>query len=405
MKSIRNTSLCLLIFLFFGSSSAIAQNTNSSVIESLNQTIIPIATFQPDSNFQDINFLKETLKNKDIIGLGEATHGTHEFFNFKDRLIRFLVTNLDFKAIVFESDFVSLINLNSYINGKSDKMNFAGGFPMNSETRKMLAWLREYNSTKAAYQKVQIYGVEARGYSNISKLLLDSLPNLADANKNLLLKFKNTALNLLTKKDFQELRLIIPSLYESVKDQKPTSLHHYYIRLLEQKIIAYFASAFGIRDQHMFEISSWIYDHTSNKKLIIWAHNGHLAKSNIFKQAPLGQQLYQKYGDKYYVIATDFNHGETGVYVKKDREWIYQDVYYPQVLKNNGYEFFFSQCKFSNFFIDIKEASKDALLAQFLYKPREMRSIGGTDKPVNSKLSISSCFDLLTFFNKTTASK
>lgn len=395
----------IFILLLFFSVSAIAQNSDSSVIENLNKKIIPIATFQPDSNFQDIYFLKKTLENKNIIGLGEATHGTHEFFKYKDRLIRFLVTNLNFKAIAFESDFASLISLNSYINGRTDKMTFSGGFPVSSETRAMIKWLRAYNSTKTEAQKVQIYGLEARGFNNVSKLLLDSLPNLADTNKELLLKFKNTAFNLLTRKDIEELRLIIPSLYESVRNQKSFSVHTYYIRLLEQKVVEYFAPHFSVRDKHMFESASWIYENTPNKKLIIWAHNGHLAKSNIFKQAPLGKQLNQEYGDKYYVIATDFNHGETGVYVQKDKEWIYQDVYYPEVLKTNGYEFFFSKCKFSNFFIDVKEASKEDVLYQFLNKEREMRSIGGTDKPANSKLSIFSCFDLVAFFNKTTATK
>ncbi|MGF1925686.1 MAG: erythromycin esterase family protein [Bacteroidia bacterium] len=344
------------------------------------------------------------MKDKSVIGLGEATHGTHEFFKYKDRLIRFLVTDLNFKAIAFESDFVTLLNLNGYINGKMDKMVFSGGFPATSETKEMLAWLKKYNQTKADDKKVQIYGLETRGFNNITKLLLNSLPNLTEANRKLLLKFENTSFNLLAKKDVEELKLIVPVLYRSAVDEG-SSLHKFYVRLLEQEILEYFTKSYGIRDNHMSENVSWIYEDTSNKKLIIWAHNGHLAKSNIFKQAPLGKQLYQKYGDKYYVIATDFNHGEVGVFVQRDKEWLYQNVYYPEVINKDGYEFFFSKCKFNNFFIDIKEASREDVLNQFLYKKREMRSIGGTEKPANSKLSISSCFDLVAFFNKTTATK
>ena len=404
LKLIIKPFISILVFLTFIFSNAIAQKNDSDIIENLNKIIRPIATFQPDSNFQDINFLKETLKDKTIIGLGEGTHGTHEFFKYKDRLIRFLVSNLNFKTIAFESDFVSVQNLNAYINGKSDKMNFSGGFPLIEDTKTMIKWLKEYNEKQTSGEKVQIYGLEARGFNNISKLLLDSLPNLKESDREILLKFKNAKFNSLSKKDVDKWELVIPSLYQSIVGER-SSLHKFYIRLLEQEILAFSSKHFGTRDNNMFENASLIYENTPERKLIIWGHNGHLAKSNIYKQSPLGKQLYQKYGDKYYVIATDFNHGETGVFVKKKKQWIYQDVYYPEVLKNNGYEFYFSKCKFNNFFIDVNEASKNEILNRFLHEEREMRLIGGTDKPVNSKLSISSCFDLVAFFNKTTASK
>jgi erythromycin esterase len=399
----RKFLLSLLILCSSISLNVTAQNNDANIIESLNKKIKPITTFQPDSNFQDLNFLKETLKDKNIIGLGEATHGTHDFFKFKDRLIRFLVTNLNYKAIAFESDFLTVLNLNAYINGKIDKMFFSGGFPVSMETKEMLTWLKTYNQTKTADEKVQIYGLETRAFNNITELLLDSLPNLTEANKRLLLKFKNTHFNQLTKKDVNELKLILPSLYELAVGES-SSLHKFYVRLLEQEILQYYSVAFGIRDNHMLENLSWIYKNTSNNKVIIWAHNGHLAKTNIFKQAPLGKQVYQIYGDKYYVIATDFNHGETGVYVQQGKEWIYQDLYYPEV-QNKSYEYYFSKCKSSNFFIDMIEASKEEVLGNFLHKEREMRSIGGTDKPANSKLSMASCFDLVAFFNRTTAIK
>ena len=408
MKFTQVACLSLFIILLLVFPKAIAQKSDSDIIESLNQHIIPISTFQPDSNFQDIDFLKGTLKDKHVVGLGEATHGTHEFFKYKDRLIRYLVTNLDFKAIAFESDFMTLQILNNYISGKTDEMYFSGGFPVSAETRALLKWLKEYNQQQPVPEKVHIYGLEARGFKNISKLLIDSLTNLSEVNKKTLLKVYNTSNHLLTKKDISELKLIIPSLYESAVQQTTSRSHKHYVKLLEQGVSHFLKSSkdqIGLRDEHMFENALWIKESTANKKLIIWAHNGHLAKSNIYWQSPLGKHLYQEYGDKYYVIATDFNHGEVGVYVQENKEFKYQNVYYPEVSTSKGYEFFFSKCKFSNFFIDVQESSKNPNLQQFLTKSREMRAIGGTDKPSVSKLSISECFDLVAFFNKATASK
>lgn len=408
MSITRMASLSLLIIVSFFSNESIAQTKNSDLIKTLDQRIIPISTFEPDSNFQDLGFLKQTLKERKIIALGEATHGTHEFFKYKDRLTRFLVTELDFKAIAFESDFVAVRHLDDYINGKAQQIHFVGGFPLIEDTRVMLDWLKEYNLSKVDSQRVHIFGLETRGFKNIAKLLSESFPELPETERLKLLKVQNTEFGQLTKKDIAELKLAVPELYRLSSKPENLGLHRHYVRLLEQQIDHYLKVSFakiGLRDETMFENASWIKESVANKKLIIWAHNGHVAKSNIESQDPLGKYLSRKYGAEYYVIATDFNHGEVKVFVKNNKAFDRQEVYYPEVSSERGYEFYFSKLKFDNFFIDVKEASKDVTISAFLKKPREMRSIGGTEKPSESKLSIADCFDLVAFFNKTTASK
>ena len=74
MKLLRNPFLGLIILILSIFSRATAQNNDSRIIENLNKKIIPIAAFQPDSSFGDISFLKETLMEKHITGLGEALH-------------------------------------------------------------------------------------------------------------------------------------------------------------------------------------------------------------------------------------------------------------------------------------------------------------------------------------------
>lgn len=97
------------------------------------------------------------------------------------------------------------------------------------------------------------------------------------------------------------------------------------------------------------------------------------------------------------------NHGKVGVFAKRNKELKYMDIYYPPISSTRGYEYYFSRCKLSNFLLDLNKASGDSLLSAFLKKPREMRTIGGTEKPSDSKLSLSGCFDLIAFFDKTTA--
>lgn len=52
---------------------SVRQNT-SAIVASLNKVIKPIESLRGDTSFADIIFLKETLKDKELIGLGEVTH-------------------------------------------------------------------------------------------------------------------------------------------------------------------------------------------------------------------------------------------------------------------------------------------------------------------------------------------
>lgn len=92
MKQSEFKKLLPFLFLIFLSSKLFAQETE--IVNKLNDIIKPINTLHPDSSFDDIDFLSKILKEKEIISLGEATHGTKEIYAYKDRLIRYLVSNL-----------------------------------------------------------------------------------------------------------------------------------------------------------------------------------------------------------------------------------------------------------------------------------------------------------------------
>lgn len=83
---------------------------------------------------------------------------------------------------------------------------------MNEETRILLAWLKDFNQNNLVTDRVHIFGLEARGFQNITGLLLDSLTALSATDKQILSKIRSTDYNILTKKDIVELRAIIPAL-------------------------------------------------------------------------------------------------------------------------------------------------------------------------------------------------
>jgi erythromycin esterase len=72
-------------------------------------------------NYQDLAFLKETLKDKRIVFLGENSHGVSEFTTLKSRMIRFLHDSLGFEVLAFESNLGDAYYANSQITSSDNK--------------------------------------------------------------------------------------------------------------------------------------------------------------------------------------------------------------------------------------------------------------------------------------------
>lgn len=390
--------ICCSIFFKLN---AFSQSKNEHIIISkLNEVIKPLKTLNADSNFGDIHFLKETLQEKEIIALGEATHGTREIFDYKDRLVRFLVINLEYKAIAFESDFIAIEKIDDYINGKIEHLGSLSGTPLHLDNVKMIAWLKKYNLSQSEENKIHLYGLEARGFNNISAKILETFTGLSIDDKKTLEKLKVLDYSSIKKEDINLTKTTIESLNRNVNN----SLQKHYINLLQQNAEGFYENKIGFRDEYMSKNAAWIKEKTKNNKLIVWAHNGHVAKTNLYNKPSMGTLLFEKYKLKYFVIATDFNHGEAKVIAKNKPLGDFAPLYYPEVSSDKAYEYYFKQCKFKNFIIDISSAITDPILNIFFNKSLEMRMIGALSFPVNTKLSIAKNFDLIVYFDKTSSS-
>ncbi len=59
------------------------------------------------------------LSDAKIVGLGEGSHGAHEFFQMKHRIFKYLVERYSFRAFAFEMDFAEAMIFDDYIQGKT----------------------------------------------------------------------------------------------------------------------------------------------------------------------------------------------------------------------------------------------------------------------------------------------
>jgi len=377
----------LLILL---SSKLFAQETG--IVSKLNNVIKPINTLKPDSSFIDIDFLSEILSTKEIIALGEVTHGTKEVYAYKDRLIRYLVSNLNYKTIAFEADYRGLEIIDNYINGTIDSTTMSPNY------KPLFRWLREYNKTKSEQNKVHVYGLEIREFSGAIDKILVSNKDINQPDRAVLLKIKNTQFDKIEKESLDNFRRVCTRLSKNLYSKMLIQLIDNYHNFIGTN------SKIGFRDKYLAENLIAIKQSTNDKKLIIWAHNGHVAKTSLYNNPPMGEYLNKHYGDKYYVIATDINKGNVSVRIspaknKPISDW--QSLYYPEVNSKKGYEYYFKQCKYKNFILDVHEAIIDNQLSSFLTQQKEMRMIGGLSFPVNKKLSIANNFDMIVYFDET----
>jgi erythromycin esterase-like protein len=115
--------------------------------------------------------------------LGEATHGTHEFYRERAEITKRLIKEKGFKAIAVEADWPDAFRVNRYVRGMSDDRNadeVLSGFKRfptwmwrNTVVLDFVEWLRDYNaSLSKGDTKVGFYGLDLYSlYTSIEAVL------------------------------------------------------------------------------------------------------------------------------------------------------------------------------------------------------------------------------------------
>ena len=116
---------------------------------------------------QDLRFLSKTLKDKTLLGLGEASHGTQEFFFQKKRIIQYLVSQDGYRLIAFELPATYIEPLNQYIQtGQGDLKGLLKSMALynTGEVQKLCQWLKTFNESRASNDRVNIIGFDNEAY-------------------------------------------------------------------------------------------------------------------------------------------------------------------------------------------------------------------------------------------------
>jgi erythromycin esterase len=320
--------ILIIIFLFLFTSSKA-------------QTIfdLKILYTQDLKDFKNISALRETLKDVEIMALGENTHGLGQVFKAKADLVKFLHQELGFNLILFESGFGDAALAWEQFDSLSTKdftLSFTSNFYYHS---KEILELMEY--VKSQNKKLKIQGFDCQPQQNylinrMSQIVIpiDSvfakLVKVAFRNFNKLYQFENDKdtisffkqrdefvtfldrYNKIMKENEQRLLKLGTTKNEIDAIRKSNQIFTDTYSKIEFGSMMGWPISANIRDKSLFETIKWFKENNPKSKIIIWAQNSHIenkAKPNNSVNW-MGHSLKETYGNKYYSLGVDVYSGK-----------------------------------------------------------------------------------------------
>jgi len=373
-----------------------------------------------------------------VVGLGEATHGTREFFRLKHRLVRALVERLGCRVVALEANFSETLAVDEYVvHGRGDPREALDGiYFWTWDTEELLAlveWLRAFNEGRPVDDRVRFYGVDAQFARGPAAALADFLaerdPARADHRETLAtLADAGLAENAAgdTEGDgvpVAEAEPLVDALaawFADRGDGEAVALHRRHLRTLEQAVAVTAAErddevvrCLGRRDEAMADNLAWVADRESADHVAVWAHDAHLQRTvrdTRWGSAPsMGAHLADRYGEEYYALGFDFADGEfQALDVSADHELRACSLGAPPA---DAATWLFAAVDEPVWLLDFDEATADDRLAAHLDTERAVRSLGAIYDPddehdrLHEELRLPAAFDGLAFVAETTRAR
>jgi len=181
----RRLGFLLIVLLSLGhASGSVDQEVREAWVEFFRETAYPL------TSPADLTPLIRAAADKKLVLLGESTHGTKEFYDWRFEISRRLIEEENFNFIAVEGDWEALYALNAYVKDLPDAGTSArvilgnlDRWPQwmwgNESVVALAEWLRTFNARRAPDRRVGFYGVDVYGWNDSVRLLPDLLEQLA----------------------------------------------------------------------------------------------------------------------------------------------------------------------------------------------------------------------------------
>ena len=409
-----------------------------AVIAELKANSITIKSVEAGNGFDDLQPLKRVFKDVRFVGLGEETHGTREFFQFKHRMLEFLVKEMGFRVFALEASYSACQTINDYVMGKMNDgakaLDSQGFWTWNTEeVRAMMDWMRAYNASIPVERRVKFVGFDIQANEPGKAKLLEYLGQVApervadteaffkaDMNELVEAAFfgKDDAANIARAK-LKELKnqyndlLVFLEISEPILAAKSSQAEYEqmreYARVLAQYLDVYSRARLSatLRDIYMADnFRRLVNREPAGTRFVVWAHNQHILAGG--RQPTLGSRLRQSYGNEYYAVGFSFNQGSFQALEAqpKDPQKIGLVSFSVGPAPVDSVDWYLAATKAMIGFVDLRSAAKSKAIADWISEAHPMRAIGATYDTKNENalipIVLKQSFDGLFFIDTTT---
>jgi protein-L-isoaspartate(D-aspartate) O-methyltransferase len=435
---------------------------------------LPELIYHSSEHFSEINSanldgLLSRIGDSRLVLLGEASHGTAEFYDMRARITRELIEKKGFNIIAVEADWPDAASIDRFIRGSGDNPFYHttfknglssniwfSGFPSwmwaNHSVLAFVHWLKDYNrSLNSAEDTVGFYGLDLYNMYSSIDAVLDYLQNVdptaaevARRSYACLMPWANDP-SLYSRdmvsgrypgceyevfavlQDLRKKRALYRQAYRPA-DRKAVEQQFFnaeqnarMVRNGERYYRTLYAAnnnSWNQRDQNMFETLQAILNYRGQiSKAVVWAHNSHIGDARATSmikhgEINLGQRVRETFADSAYLIGFGTNHGS----VAAASEWGgAMKVMQVRPSHKDSYERLFHHVKADNFLLPLRNTIMrnpvQATTRKNLLVERLQRAIGTTYDPEDelkkhySYASLPRQFDEYIWFDETRAVK
>lgn len=400
----------------------------------------------------DFDALLSIVRDAPYVLVGEASHGTHEFYRIRAEITKRLIQEKGFTAVAVEADWPDAYRVNRFVRGESDDVDaneaLAGftRFPQwmwrNADVLDFVGWLRSYNERLPnVSQRVGFYGLDLYSLHTSIAAVLEYLdvvdPAAAQRARQRYACFEDfgsdvQAYGYATTRGFVESceAAVVAQLIDlrraaadyARRDGRVMRDALFYVeqnaqlvRDAEQYYRAMFyggATSWNLRDQHMAAtldaLSTFLTQQQIRPKIIVWAHNSHLGDARATEMGKrgelnVGQLVRTRHGRRTVLVGfTTY----TGTVTAADTwDGIAQRKAVRPALPES-YEALFHTTGLTRSFLNLRDSMN---LCTVLDTPRLERAIGVIYKPETERQShyftarLSRQFDAIFHYDTTRA--
>jgi erythromycin esterase-like protein len=380
-----------------------------------------------------------------VVLLGEASHGTGEFYSARGAITRRLIERHGFNIVAAEADWPDAATIDRYVRHRpwrEGELHAFERFPTwmwrNREFDALVRWMRQHNQDREYERMAGFYGLDLYNLSGSMQAVIDFLeredPELARlahlrygclepwaenpaayGRHSLLEGYARCEVGVV-----QMLKDLLQKQVDCFAEECDEWLDARANARLVKDAESYYrvmyhgsAESWNLRDTHMFETLNMILDAKGPaSKAIVWAHNSHIGNAAFTDMGQnrdeinIGQLVKQKFGHQSRLIGFGTH---TGTVAAAD-DW--DD---PMQIKRvrpslpESYERMCHDSEVPSFLLDLREGERDERLTGELMEPRLERFIGVIYRPETERWShyshaiLPRQFDAYVWFDETEA--